>query len=240
MENKQKRVPKGDIKFKMQLSEEQKEVKKSVWEKDVTFVLGKAGSGKTAVAAQIALDLLFKRRVNKIIIARPLNFDATGYLKGSINEKLEFHLSPIIQNFYASYDSKAIDKMIEEKEIQIFPIEYMRGITFEDAVTIIDEVNEMNFIDFTLTLSRLGKHSKLIYTGSLEQIRPGYNSCLYEIVKLQDCEEIGFHVLTSNHRNDIIYKVLDHIELKNIQNETIDGTKIKRDFKTDILQRLVG
>jgi len=220
MENKQKRVPKSDVKFKVNLTEEQKEVKKSVWENDVTFVLGTFGSGKTFAATQIALDLFFKREVNKIIIARPVNFDATGYLKGGMFQKLEYHLTPIIQNLYASYEPKLIDKMLEEKEIQIFPIEYMRGITFENAVTIIDEINELNYDDFKLTLTRLGKESKLIYTGSVEQITAKFNSCLYDIMRLQNFPGVGFHVLTANHRNEAIIKILDYLEK---DKQTING-----------------
>jgi len=102
---KAKRVPKSPIKFKLELTEEQKQVKSSVYEKDVTIVLGTWGTGKTACACQIALDMLFKKHngIDKIYISRPIDFTATGYLKGSISEKLALHVMPIMQNMHACY-----------------------------------------------------------------------------------------------------------------------------------------
>ena len=86
------------------------------FEKDVTIVLGEFGSGKTACAAQIALDLLFKGHVSKIYITRPIDFKATGYLTGDADQKLAFHLFPIKQNLYACYRKDKIDELLKEKK----------------------------------------------------------------------------------------------------------------------------
>ena len=87
MENTEKRVPKGDIKFSITLSDEQKHAKAEILEHPFNFVLGKAGSGKTLLAVQIALDLYFKRNINKIVITRPtVSNEDNGFLPGSLEE----------------------------------------------------------------------------------------------------------------------------------------------------------
>lgn len=213
-ETREKRAPKGDIKFQIQLTEEQKLVKKGVYEKDVSIVLGKFGSGKTAVAAQIALDLLFKKQISKIYITRPIDFTATGFLTGSADEKMQFHIFPIKQNFYASYRKDKIDELFKDGTIQIVPIDYMKGYTFSDACTIVDEFEDINYKDFELVLTRLGKGSKIIFTGSEEQTDIK-DSCIKKIKCLEKLDLVNYHVLTSQHRNENITKILDYIKENN-------------------------
>jgi len=205
------RVRKNEIKFGFNLDSDQKEVKSGVYEKDITIILGDFGSGKTACAAQIALDLLFKGYIDRIFITRPIDFNSTGFLKGDINEKLAFHLFPIKQNLYASSGKEKIDKLFSEGAIQIVPIDYMKGMTFVNACTIVDEFEDIPYDDFKLILTRLGKGSKLIFTGSEEQtdIR---NSCISKVKCLKNCDVVNYHVLTGQHRNENIQVVLDFIK----------------------------
>ena len=98
-DNLEKRVPKGNIKFSISLSEEQKLAKSQILNHPFNFILGKAGSGKTLVAVQIALDSFFKRDVNKIVITRPtVSNEDNGFLPGSLEEKMEPWLVPIRSN----------------------------------------------------------------------------------------------------------------------------------------------
>lgn len=210
-ENRERRAPKGEIKFQIQLTEEQKAVKRGAYEKDVSIILGKFGSGKTAVAAQIALDLLFKKQISKIYITRPINFTSTGYLTGDASEKLAFHTFPIKQNFYASYRKDKIDELFKDGTIQIVPIDYMKGYTFADSCTIVDEFEDISFKDFELVLTRLGRGSKLIFTGSEEQTDIS-NSCISKIKCLEKLDLVNYHVLKSQHRNEDIVKILDYIK----------------------------
>lgn len=209
----QKRVPKNPIKYQFTLTEEQKEAKASVYEKDVTFILGTYGTGKTACACQIALDLVFKRHngIDKIYISRPIDFSATGYLKGSIQEKMDLFIMPIKQNLYAAYSKEKIDKMFADEVIHIVPINYLKGFTFTDAVIIIDEFEDINYHDFKLVLTRLGKNSKLMFTGSEEQTDIK-DSCIPQIKKLKNSGIVGYHELTINHRNEDIVKIIDYID----------------------------
>ena len=89
-ENITKRPPKGNVRFSITLSEEQKLAKAEIRNHPFNFILGKAGSGKTLLAVQIALDCFFKREVNKIVITRPtISNEDNGFLPGSLDEKME-------------------------------------------------------------------------------------------------------------------------------------------------------
>jgi len=117
--NKEKTPPKTEIKFSITLSAEQKEAKSKIIETAFNFILGKAGSGKTLLAVQIALDMFFKRRVNKIIITRPtVSNEDNGFLPGSLNEKMEPWLVPIRSNMRKVYNKpELLDKMEKEENI---------------------------------------------------------------------------------------------------------------------------
>lgn len=214
-QNINKRVPKGDIKYKIKLSEEQKEAKAGIYEKDVTIIEGQAASGKTQFAVLSALDLLFKRQVNQIIISRPIVKNKLGYLPGDSDEKMEPYVYPIKQCMYEAYEPSKIDKLFEEKVIQILPIDFMKGVTYLNSCVIIDEFQDLTMPEFELCLTRLGKESKLIFTGSATQIDVSVGttqSCVNKVSKLKNCNFVNYHIFTSNHRNNIIFKIIDYLK----------------------------
>ena len=133
--NAQKRVPKGPIKFNINLNDEQKLAKSEILSNSVTLIKGQAGSGKTLVACQIALDLFFNRQIEKIIITRPnvASADEIGFLPGSMKEKMDPWLAPIYANLYMLYNKESIDKLIEKQDIEILPFAFVRGRTFVNA-----------------------------------------------------------------------------------------------------------
>ena len=185
-----------------------------MYKKDVTIILGNFASGKTACGVLCALDLLFKKQIDTIYITRPIDFGATGYLKGSADEKLSFHIFPIKQNMYMAYNKSKIDDLFKDGSIQIIPIDYMKGMTFTNSFTIVDEFEDIDYQDFKLILTRLGKGSKLIFTGSEEQIDVK-SSCIPRIKCLEKMDLVNYHTLKSQHRNDDIAKILDYIEENN-------------------------
>src|SRR5210317_1971563 len=110
-----KRKPKGPIKFQIQLNDEQKIAKQKILDNAITVLSGKAGSGKTLLACQVALDLLFRKDINKIIITRPtVSKEEIGFLPGDLREKMEPWMQPIYQNMFLLYDKVKIEKCIEE------------------------------------------------------------------------------------------------------------------------------
>ena len=134
---KEKRKPKGEIKFKLSLNEEQKEAKQIILDNPVVLLKGMAGSGKTLLACQIALDMVFKREMEKIIITRPtVAKEDIGFLPGDLKEKMDPWLAPIYSNLYLLYEKEKIDKMVTENNIEIVPFAFMRGRTFPNCFDI--------------------------------------------------------------------------------------------------------
>ena len=123
-----KKPPRGKIKFNITLSEEQKESKSNILTHPYNFIMGKAGSGKTLLAVQVALDMFFTRQVNKIVITRPtVSNEDNGYLPGSLNEKMEPWLVPIRSNMRKVYNKPAIlEKMENDENIELLSLSHFR------------------------------------------------------------------------------------------------------------------
>ena len=138
----EKRKPKGPIKFNIQLNEEQKRAKEQILYNTVTVLKGKAGSGKSLLAANIALDLLFSREIEKIIITRPtvVAGQDIGFLPGDVNEKLAPFTAPVYENMHRLYNKEKIEKCIADGEIEIVPVSFMRGRNFTNCLVVIDEL----------------------------------------------------------------------------------------------------
>ena len=174
---KEKRKPKGPIKFKMSLNEEQKEAKDIILNTPVTLIEGKAGSGKTTLACQIALDLLFRREIEQIIIARPFVTagENIGYLPGGVDQKLEYLTFPIydLMNTMTG-DPAKIEKIQSENKIKVMPVGFLRGHTFSDSMIIIDEAQNLTPHEIKTLLSRVATGSKIILSGDPYQIDVPY------------------------------------------------------------------
>lgn len=209
---------KRPIKFNISLSEEQKEIKGTVLEKDINFLLGDEGSGKTMLAVNIALDLFFRKdtKYKQIVITRPaVATEDIGYMPGNAKEKMDPYLTPIYETFrdlYGDTDAKKnkIKKHMESEEIRILPIAFTRGVTYKDAVVIVDEFQNCSNQQLQMIIGRLGPSSKLIFSGSRKQIdlRNKENSCIHSVDKLTDNEFVNIQTLKSNHRHPSIVSVL--------------------------------
>lgn len=207
-----KRKPKNPIKFQLQLNEEQKQAKALIVENPVVVLKGMAGSGKTLVAVQAALDMLFNKEVEKIIITRPtVAKEELGFLPGDIKEKMDPWLAPIYHNLYMLYGKDKVDRELEHGNIEIVPFAFMRGRTFVNAFVIVDEAQNVTHDQMETVLGRLGKNSKMVICGDLAQIdlkvkkETGFSflSRIEEQVK-------GFRVfsLLANHRHEIVSPIL--------------------------------
>jgi phosphate starvation-inducible PhoH-like protein len=172
LSNTDRRKPKGPIKFQIQLNEEQKIAKSEILSNTVTLLKGQAGSGKTLLGCQVALDLFFNRQIEKIIITRPVvaAADDIGYLPGGLKEKMDPWLAPIYANLYMLYSKEHIDKMVEAQDIEILPFAFVRGRTFVNAVVIVDEAQNVNNLQTEMIIGRLGLNSKMIFCGDTSQI----------------------------------------------------------------------
>ena len=208
----QKRRPKNPIKFKVQLNDEQKLAKALILEAPITVIKGMAGSGKTLVASQVALDMLFTKRVEKIVITRPtVAKEDIGFLPGDLQAKMDPWLAPVYHNLNMLYGEEKIKKELEAGRIEIVPFAFMRGRTFVDSFIIVDEAQNVTHSQMETVIGRLGKNSKMVICGDMAQI------------DLKDKRETGFsflsrieeHVegfktinLEHNHRHVIVAPIL--------------------------------
>jgi len=211
-ENVEKRVPKGDIKFTLSLSEEQKLAKSQILYHPFNFILGKAGSGKTLMAVQIALDSFFKREVNKIVITRPtVSNEDNGFLPGSLEEKMEPWLVPIRSNMRKVYNKpEVLEKMEKNEDIELVSLTHFRGRTFDNCIVIVDEFQNLTKQQLGMVLGRLGKNSRMILCGDGQQIDLKFNndSAVHDVPKLKDSQYVYTTTLKDNHRHESLDEVL--------------------------------
>ena len=211
-ENIEKKAPKGNVRFSLSLSEEQKEAKAEIRQHPFNFILGKAGSGKTLVAVQIALDCFFKREVNKIVITRPtVSNEDNGFLPGSLEEKMEPWLVPIRSNMRKVYNKPQIlEKMEREEKVELVSLSHFRGRTFDNSIVIVDEFQNLTKQQLGMVLGRLGKNSKMILCGDGQQIDLKFSndSAIHEVPKLKESDYVYTVTLKDNHRHESLDEVL--------------------------------
>jgi phosphate starvation-inducible protein PhoH and related proteins len=209
----EKRKPKGPIKFKITLNEEQKEAKSIILQNPVNVLRGSAGSGKTLLAVQIALDLLFSREIERIVITRPtVAKEDIGFLPGDLKEKMDPWLAPIYSNLYMLYDKAKINALLQEGLIEILPFPFMRGRTLVNACVIVDEAQNVTQSQMEMVLGRLGTGSKIMICGDTSQIdlknkkESGLDFTNTLASRIQGVKVI---ILKQNHRHPIVPEILE-------------------------------
>lgn len=200
------------IKFQVQLNEEQKIAKSLIIDNPITVIRGLAGSGKTLVATQAALDFFFTKQVEKIVISRPtVSKEDIGFLPGDLKEKMDPWLAPIYHNLYMLYNKEKIDKHLEKEDIEIVPFAFMRGRTFTDTFIIVDEAQNVTHSQMETVIGRLGKGSIMVICGDMGQIdlKDKRESGFSFLNRLEEQVE-GFKTITleKNHRHNIVAPIL--------------------------------
>ena len=149
--------------------------------KMIVFAIGPAGTGKTMLAVQWAIDQLKYGSADKIIITRPaVSVDEEhGFLPGDLNEKMAPWTKPIFDVIAENFNAREIENFIKEGVIETSPLAYMRGRTFKNAVVVADEMQNATPSQMKMILTRLGTGSKMVVTGDLQQAdRPSNNGLL--------------------------------------------------------------
>jgi phosphate starvation-inducible PhoH-like protein len=211
---KEKRKPKGPIKFNISLNEEQKVAKAQILDNTVTILRGKAGSGKSLLAANVALDLLFSKEIEKIIITRPtvVAGQDIGFLPGDVNEKLAPFTAPVYENMHRLYNKEKIEKCITDGEIEIVPVSFMRGRNFTNCLVVVDEAQNLTDNQTELLLTRICDGSKMIFCGDNAQIDlKDRKTSGFDVVCKHMKGVTGFNVVTleKNHRHPIVDEILE-------------------------------
>ena len=154
------------------LNPAQEKLAKLIDENDLIFALGPAGTGKTHIAVVKAIAALKENKVSKILLARPAAEagEKIGYLPGDANAKLAPYMRPIYDELDKAFGVGKYKTMMEQGTVEIVPVGYMRGRTFDNAFIILDEAQNLTIEQAKMAITRTGKDSKMILTGDPMQI----------------------------------------------------------------------
>jgi len=179
----------------------QGEYLQQIAENDIVIGIGPAGTGKTYLAVAMAVDALARKRVRRIILARPAveAGENLGFLPGDLQAKVDPYLRPLYDALDDMMPAERVQKALETRMIEIAPLAYMRGRTLADAFVILDEAQNATSAQMKMFLTRLGVNSKAVITGDTTQVDlpSTERSGLLEIEGiLKGIEGIGFHYFT--------------------------------------------
>ncbi|MBD1911497.1 MULTISPECIES: PhoH family protein [unclassified Leptolyngbya] len=138
---------------------------------DLTFCIGPAGTGKTFLAAVIAVQALLSNQVERLILTRPAveAGERLGFLPGDLQQKIDPYLRPLYDALYELIEPEKIPNLMERGIIEVAPLAYMRGRTLNNAFIILDEAQNTTPAQMKMVLTRLGFRSKMVVTGDVTQ-----------------------------------------------------------------------
>jgi phosphate starvation-inducible PhoH-like protein len=179
----------------------QREYLQLIAQHDIVVGIGPAGTGKTYLAVATAVDALARKRVRRIVLARPAveAGESLGFLPGDLQEKVDPYLRPLYDALEDMMPRDRVQKALETRAIEIAPLAYMRGRTLSDAFVILDEAQNATGMQMKMFLTRLGVNSRAVITGDKTQIDLANReeSGLLQIERiLPGIEGIGFCYLT--------------------------------------------
>ena len=153
-------------------SEGQRRYLDAITQNDVVIGIGPAGTGKTYLAVAKAVDALYKKKVKRIVLARPAveAGENLGFLPGDLQEKVDPYLRPLYDALEDMMPIERVRRAIEDRTIEIAPLAYMRGRTLSDAFVILDEAQNATTAQMKMFLTRLGLNSRVVITGDKTQI----------------------------------------------------------------------
>lgn len=175
----------------------QKSYVEDLFAKELVFGLGPAGTGKTYLAVAAASSMFINGLVDKIILARPAveAGERLGFLPGDMKEKVDPYMLPLYDALNDFFPAKQVEKLIEDRRIEIAPLAFMRGRTLSNAYVVLDEAQNATTMQMKMFLTRMGEGSRMAITGDMSQIDLPRNmpSGLVEAEKiLRDVKGIGF------------------------------------------------
>ena len=197
-------------------TERQKKYINSLFNNNIIFSLGPAGTGKTFLAVAVAVNQLINGKVNKIILSRPAveAGENLGFLPGDLKEKIDPYLIPLYDSLSELIGFEKMQKKIEEGIVEIAPLAFMRGRTLKDSFVILDEAQNATDTQIKMFLTRLGKNTTMVVNGDPSQIDlPASKSSglIKSINILDNIEEIKITRFDSNdvQRHPLVSKIID-------------------------------
>jgi phosphate starvation-inducible PhoH-like protein len=176
----------------------QAEYLRKIQENDIVVGIGPAGTGKTYLAVAAAVDALTRKRVRRIVLARPAveAGESLGFLPGDMQAKVDPYLRPLYDALDDMMPFERIQRALETRVIEVAPLAFMRGRTLGDAFVIVDEAQNATAIQMKMLLTRLGVNSKMIITGDKTQVDlpKREESGIFQVERiLPGIDGVGFH-----------------------------------------------
>jgi phosphate starvation-inducible PhoH-like protein len=199
----------------------------AIQDKDLTFGIGPAGTGKSFLAVALAVQALFAKQVSRIVLTRPAveAGEKLGFLPGDLQDKVDPYLRPLYDALFDLVDNERVTKMLEKRIIEIAPLAFMRGRTLSDSFIILDEAQNTTGEQMKMFLTRIGFGSKVVVTGDITQIDlpRGQRSGLREAERvLRNIEEIEF--IYFNDRDIVRHKLVQMI-VKAYESQSADAER---------------
>jgi phosphate starvation-inducible PhoH-like protein len=189
---------------------------------DLTFCTGPAGTGKTYLAVAVAVSMLKKKQIRKIVLARPAveAGERLGFLPGDMQAKVNPYLRPLFDSLEDMMEFSQMRKFLEMDIIEVIPLAFMRGRTLNEAMIICDEAQNTLPSQMLMFLTRMGRGSKMIITGDITQIdleRNQRSGMVDAIEKLRGIKGISLVELTQNDivRHNLVQSIVEAYDKKN-------------------------
>lgn len=197
-------------------TEAQKSYVKALFENELCFGIGPAGTGKTYLAVAVGVTMLIGGHVDKIILSRPAveAGERLGFLPGDMKEKVDPYMQPLYDALNDFLPAKQMQKLMEEKRIEIAPLAFMRGRTLSNAFVVLDEAQNATTMQMKMFLTRLGQGSRMVITGDRSQIDlpRGVASGLHDAERILDgVKGISFSYFTASDvvRHPLVARIID-------------------------------
>ena len=197
----------------------QKDYVTGLFENELAFGIGPAGTGKTYLAVAVGVNMFIEGHVDRIILSRPAveAGEKLGYLPGDMKDKVDPYMQPLYDALNDFLPGKQTAKLIEEKRIEIAPLAFMRGRTLSNAFVVLDEAQNATTMQMKMFLTRLGEGSRMVITGDRTQIDlpRGVQSGLREAEKLlPNIKGVSFNYFTSKDvvRHPLVARIIEAYE----------------------------
>ena len=199
----------------------QKAYVRALFENELNFGIGPAGTGKTYLAVAVAVSKFIDGHVDKIILSRPAveAGEKLGYLPGDMKDKVDPYMQPLYDALNDFLPGKQVEKLILEKRIEIAPLAFMRGRTLANAFVVLDEAQNATTMQMKMFLTRLGEGSRMVITGDRSQVDlpRGVTSGLRDAEEiLKGVKGISFNYFTAADvvRHPLVARIIDAYEKK--------------------------
>ncbi len=205
-------------------TEAQKAYVANLFAHEMGFGIGPAGTGKTYLAVAVGVTMFISGAVEKIVLSRPAveAGERLGFLPGDMKEKIDPYMQPLYDALNDFLPGKQVQKLIEEKRIEIAPLAFMRGRTLSNAFVVLDEAQNATSMQMKMFLTRLGEGSRMVITGDRTQVDlpRGTTSGLSEAERiLKGVKGVSFNYFTSRDvvRHPLVGRIIEAYEADEAQ-----------------------